>query len=151
LICTKELTHATHTHNSFLCCHSFEKLGNETIEMLLADLSLLIPIITNHVIPGVIPSVALTDGASVTAVGGLNITASIVGETIMFNEATVVTKDVLASNGIVHGIDTVLGLELDGTFGPSMSVAPVEAAAPPIAPIQPPIDPAARAHSYRSS
>jgi len=33
----------------------------------------------------------------------------------MFNEATVVNKDVLATSGIVHSIDTVLGLELVGT------------------------------------
>jgi Fasciclin domain len=118
-----------------------EALGNETFQALLSDPTAFLSVVVNHVLPGVFPSVLLTDGITTNAIAGYPLTVSIVGETVMINDATVVLPDILASNGIVHIIDKVLlaatppaptapaptpGVPGTGgdTPGPSASIAP---------------------------
>jgi hypothetical protein len=50
----------------------------------------------------------MTNFAGYTTVQGEEITFYTVGDTITLNDATVVAPDILAFNGITHGIDTVL-------------------------------------------
>ncbi|MEO0409301.1 MAG: fasciclin domain-containing protein, partial [Cyanobacteria bacterium P01_A01_bin.135] len=64
-------------------------------------------ILTYHVIPAEVPASAVETGAVASASGEeLNIVAGESGVTV--NDATVVATDVMASNGIIHVIDTVL-------------------------------------------
>ena len=65
-------------------------------------------ILTYHVVPMEAMSGDLTDGQEIETVNGEMLTVSIDGDTVMINEATVVTPDVAASNGVIHAIDTVL-------------------------------------------
>ena len=64
-------------------------------------------ILLYHVVSGEVPSSAVTDCMSATAVNGQPL-AFTVGTTVMVNDATVTTADVTTSNGVIHIIDKVL-------------------------------------------
>jgi len=64
-------------------------------------------ILLYHVVSGEVPSSAVTDCMSATAVNGQPL-AFTVGTTVMVNDATVTTADVATSNGVIHVIDKVL-------------------------------------------
>lgn len=87
---------------------AFAALPPGTVEGLLADPEALAAILTYHVVPGAVTSdqlagqrldVATVNGATVH-VNGTN------GVTV--NNATVTQADIMASNGVIHRIDTVL-------------------------------------------
>ena len=77
---------------------------------LLADTDLLTAVLTYHVLPLAAPAevVVTLDGQSVTTVNGADVAISVDGGTVMVNDATVVTADIEASNGVIHVIDAVL-------------------------------------------
>lgn len=79
-------------------------------EALLAQTDLLTSILTYHVVPGAVlaADVAGLDGASVATVNGEEVAVSVDGDTVMINDATVVATDIVASNGVIHVIDSVL-------------------------------------------
>ena len=87
---------------------AFEALGI-TAEELLANPALA-DILPYHVLPQEADSqlVATLDGSSVPTVNGQSVAVSVVDGQIMINEATVVSADLVADNGIVHVIDAVL-------------------------------------------
>ena len=87
-----------------------------TAEELLADTELLTAVLTYHVLAAEVPSevVATLDGQNVATVNGADITITIDGDTVRVNDATVVTVDIQASNGVIHVIDTVLLPPADG-------------------------------------
>lgn len=89
---------------------AFEALPEGTLEMLLKpeNKDKLIAILTYHVVPGEVESSGLSDGMSVATVEGNEIDVAIDGESVMINEASVVSADVDASNGVVHVIDQVI-------------------------------------------
>jgi uncharacterized surface protein with fasciclin (FAS1) repeats len=65
-------------------------------------------ILLYHVYNGSVESSAVTDGLTVTMLNGDEATFSVSSEAVKVGDATVTTADVLASNGIIHVIDTVL-------------------------------------------
>ena len=69
--------------------------------------AILSDILLYHVVAGEVPSSALSDCTSTTAVNEQPL-AFTVGDTVMVNDATVTLPDVATSNGIIHVIDTVL-------------------------------------------
>ena len=81
-----------------------------TAEDLLGDTELLTAVLTYHVLPVAAPAevVVTLDGQSVATVGGADVAISIDGDSVMVNDATVVAADIMASNGVIHVIDTVL-------------------------------------------
>jgi len=88
---------------------AFEALGITAAD-LLADTETLTAILTYHVLPQAADSqlVATLDGSSVPTVNGQSVDVSVVDGQIMINEATVVSADLIADNGIVHVLDAVL-------------------------------------------
>ncbi|DAC42285.1 MAG TPA: fasciclin domain-containing protein, partial [Candidatus Poseidoniales archaeon] len=64
-------------------------------------------ILLYHVVSGEVPSTALSDCMTTTAVNGQTL-AFTIGDSVMVNDATVTLPDVATSNGIIHVIDTVL-------------------------------------------
>ena len=86
---------------------AFAKLPAGTVEALLADKAKLTSILTYHVVPGKVMAADVVGLTSATTVGGgeLKIDAS---NGVKINDATVVTPDVEADNGVIHVIDTVL-------------------------------------------
>lgn len=69
--------------------------------------SILSDILLYHVLSGSVQSSEVTDGLTATAVNG-DILTFVVGDSVMVNDATVTTPDVMASNGVIHVIDKVL-------------------------------------------
>ncbi len=75
---------------------------------LLTNNEALTEILTYHVANGNVPSSDLSDGQTITTVNGEDVTVSIMGTTVMINDATVIVADLVADNGVVHVIDVVL-------------------------------------------
>ena len=81
-----------------------------TAEELLADTETLTSILTYHVLPQEADAQLVTtlDGESVATVNGAEVQISVADGSVMVNNATVVSTDLEADNGIVHVIDAVL-------------------------------------------
>ena len=81
-----------------------------TAEELLGDTETLTAIPTYHVVACAVPAadVVTLDGAAVATVNGAEVMISVDGDAVMVNDANVVAVDVMASNGIIHVIDSVL-------------------------------------------
>ena len=79
-------------------------------EVMLGNVGMLTSVLTYHVLPQAVPAatVVTLDGQSVPTVQGADVTITVDGETVKINEATVVTTDIEASNGVIHIIDQVL-------------------------------------------
>lgn len=90
---------------------AFAKLPAEVVGFLTSNEGndALREILFYHVFPGIFVSSELSDGVTVHAVMGGTVRVSVIGERVFFfNNAMAVTVDLLANNGVVHNIDTVL-------------------------------------------
>uniref|UniRef100_UPI00313B59E3 fasciclin domain-containing protein n=1 Tax=Crocosphaera sp. Alani8 TaxID=3038952 RepID=UPI00313B59E3 len=87
---------------------AFAALGEENLEKLLKpeNKEKLTAILTYHVVPGVYKSGDLEDG-KVKTVQGSEVEIEL-GDSVMVDDATVVTPDVMTSNGVIHIIDKVI-------------------------------------------
>jgi transforming growth factor-beta-induced protein len=90
---------------------AFAKLDNKTLATLLADPAGLAKILLYHVFPGIITFDEFTTGV-VYPLNGLPLTVEASGSSLKFvgglSSASVIDSNLLANNGIVHVIDTVL-------------------------------------------
>jgi len=86
---------------------AFSKLPSGTVESLLQDILQLRKILEYHVVSGKVMAADVVKLKSAETVEGsaLKIDAS---NGVKVNDATVVTPDVEAENGVIHVIDTVL-------------------------------------------
>ncbi len=88
---------------------AFAKLPEGTVESLLNDIPTLTQILTYHVVPGRVFSGDVATIDSAPSVQGQEIAVSTDMGSVMLNDsATVVATDVLATNGVIHVIDTVI-------------------------------------------
>jgi uncharacterized surface protein with fasciclin (FAS1) repeats len=88
---------------------AFSKLPAGTLDQLLANPAQLRAVLTYHVIPGRVTASQVTDGLRADSVQGAPLTFQVGGGSVKVNNsATVVQADVMASNGVIHVIDTVL-------------------------------------------
>ena len=65
-------------------------------------------ILLYHVVSGSVAASDVVDGMSADTLNGDALSFSVTDGTVMVNDATVTTADVMASNGIIHVIDKVL-------------------------------------------
>jgi uncharacterized surface protein with fasciclin (FAS1) repeats len=89
---------------------AFDKIPQETLDALLADPSgALTQILLYHVVPGRIVSSQLTPGLKATTLQGEQLTFTQDAQSRwLVNGVLIIAPDVLASNGVIHVIDTVL-------------------------------------------
>jgi uncharacterized surface protein with fasciclin (FAS1) repeats len=90
---------------------AFEKLPAGTVADLLKpeNRDTLTQILTYHVVPGKVTSGDIAGKAlDAETVAGLPLSIDATGAGVMVGGATVTTADVMASNGVIHIIDTVL-------------------------------------------
>ena len=87
---------------------AFAKLPEGTIESLLKDKETLKNILLYHVVSGKVTSKQVVDLNEAETLAGKNINIKVKDGSVMINNATVTTADVMASNGVIHIIDTVL-------------------------------------------
>lgn len=90
---------------------AFAALPDGTVEGLLdpANKEKLVAVLTYHVVPGTVMAKD-AQGAEVEleTVQGASLTVDGTGEGVMVNDANVVTADIVADNGVIHVIDTVM-------------------------------------------
>lgn len=88
---------------------AFAKIDKATIDALLADpKGNLTQILLYHVVPGKVMAADVTDGMEATTAQGGKVKFSVKDGKVMINDATVVTADIEASNGVIHVIDSVI-------------------------------------------
>jgi uncharacterized surface protein with fasciclin (FAS1) repeats len=86
---------------------AFAKLPAGTVEALLKDKAKLTKILTYHVVPGTVLAKDVTSG-KVKSVEGSSITVKKDASGVMVDNAKVTAVDVIATNGVIHVIDTVI-------------------------------------------
>ena len=86
---------------------AFAKLPAGTVESLLADIPKLTAILTYHVVSGAVHAADLPGIPSAATVQGSDVTFD-TSDGVKVNDATVTAADIVASNGVIHVIDTVL-------------------------------------------
>jgi uncharacterized surface protein with fasciclin (FAS1) repeats len=86
---------------------AFAALGIDTINALNRDPATLTPILTYHVVPAKVLAADVKAG-EVPTVNGAPLTIAVDGGNVTVNGAKVVTTDIVAGNGVIHVIDTVL-------------------------------------------
>jgi transforming growth factor-beta-induced protein len=91
---------------------AFAKLPAGTLETLLKpeNKATLTSILTYHVVSGKVPAstVVTLNGKTAKTVNGADVTIKVEGSNVFVNNAKVITTDIMATNGIIHVIDTVL-------------------------------------------
>lgn len=89
---------------------AFAALPDGTLESLLMEENRdqLIQVLTYHVVPGKVMSGDLSDGMMAETVQGSSIEISIGDYGVSVDDASVVTADVEATNGVIHIIDAVI-------------------------------------------
>ena len=87
---------------------AFAKLPEGTVESLLQDIPALTEILTYHVVAGKVEASQVVKLEQAETVNGQSLSISVEGDTVMIDNANVVTADIRASNGIIHVIDTVV-------------------------------------------
>ena len=86
---------------------AFAKLPAGTIESLLNDKQKLAQVLTYHVIPGKVTAAQVKPG-DVKTVQGQSLRVRADAGAVMVNNARVTKTDIMASNGVIHVIDTVV-------------------------------------------
>ena len=89
---------------------AFAKVPKAALDALLADKAALKSVLTFHVVPGRVAAndIVKGNGASPKTVNGQPLDIKVRDGKVYVNGAQVVTADVMASNGVIHVIDTVL-------------------------------------------
>lgn len=87
---------------------AFAKLPEGTVDNLLANPDKLKKILLYHVVPGKVTAEQVVELDSATTAEGQDVTITVEDGTVMVNDAKVIKADVMASNGVVHVIDTVI-------------------------------------------
>jgi uncharacterized surface protein with fasciclin (FAS1) repeats len=87
---------------------AFSKLPEGTVEALLKDREKLRSILTYHVVAGRVTAADVVKLDRAATVNGASVEIRTKDGAVMVDEATVVTADVMASNGVIHVVDTVI-------------------------------------------
>jgi uncharacterized surface protein with fasciclin (FAS1) repeats len=87
---------------------AFDNLPEGTLDNLSEDEQALNDVLTYHVVQGEYMASDLEDGQMLTTVQTDELPVAITGDEVTIGNATVVEPDIIASNGVIHGIDEVL-------------------------------------------
>lgn len=89
---------------------AFAKLPEGAVDNLLKpeNKEQLTKILTYHVVPEKLMAADVTTMTSATTVNGQDLTFKVEGDTVMVDGAKVIGADIMASNGVIHVIDSVV-------------------------------------------
>lgn len=88
---------------------AFAKVPKATLDALLKDKAQLTKVLTYHVVAGDVKAADVVKLKEAKTVEGSPIMIEVMGSNVMLNKNVKVTKtDIVASNGVIHVIDTVL-------------------------------------------
>ena len=86
---------------------AFAKIPKAKLDALLKDKAALAKVLTYHVVPGKVTASDVKPG-KVKTVEGDSLTIEAEGGKVMVDKANVTKTDIVADNGVIHVIDTVL-------------------------------------------
>jgi len=86
---------------------AFAKIPAEQLQALLADKVALTKVLTYHVVPGKVMAKDVSTG-SVKTVEGQSLMLDVSSAGVKVNDANVIKTDIVASNGVIHVIDSVV-------------------------------------------
>jgi len=110
---------------------AFAKVDPATLTALLNDKAALTRVLTYHVVSGKVLAADVVKLTTAKTVEGSDVNIAVVGAGVTLNGSTNVTAtDIMASNGVIHVIDSVL-------LPPNLTIAPAAAATPAPAPAAP--------------
>jgi uncharacterized surface protein with fasciclin (FAS1) repeats len=99
---------------------AFAKLPQETLDALLADpTGDLTQILLLHVVPAKVLAADVSDGLSAETLQGGSLNFTVADGKVSVNGANVVGTDVMASNGVIHVIDSVILPAAEGEAAPA--------------------------------
>ena len=89
---------------------AFAKIDKDTLESLLKpeNKDQLVAILTYHVVAGKVMSTDITGDMQPSTVNGSTLNITLKNGKVMINNATVISADIDADNGVIHVIDEVL-------------------------------------------
>ena len=87
---------------------AFAKLPEGTLDSLLADIPGLKDVLLYHVTSGSVMAGDVVSLDSAATLQGQKVDISVMGDAVMVDEANVVITDIIASNCVIHVIDSVL-------------------------------------------
>ena len=87
---------------------AFAKLPAGTVDALLADIPALTDILLYHVVSGKVMAADVVNLDSATTVQGSDVAIKVDMGKVYVNDAQVIITDIVAANGVIHVIDTVL-------------------------------------------
>jgi len=87
---------------------AFAKLPEGTIESLLKDKEALTKVLLYHVVSGEVTSKEVVKLKKAETLEGEYITINTTDDGVMINNSNIIGADIMASNGVIHVIDTVL-------------------------------------------
>lgn len=87
---------------------AFAKLPASTLNALLKDPAALGNILLYHVVSGKVMAADVVNLTSATTLQGTTVDIKVSGGKVMVDNATVIATDVMASNGVIHVIDSVI-------------------------------------------
>jgi uncharacterized surface protein with fasciclin (FAS1) repeats len=86
---------------------AFAKIPKADLDALLADKAKLVAVLTYHVVPAKVMAADVKPGQVKTVQGG-NLTITTPGGAVMVDNAKVIKTDIVADNGVIHVIDTMV-------------------------------------------
>ncbi len=87
---------------------AFAKLPAGTLDSLLANPAKLKQILLYHVVPGKVTAADVVKLSKATTAQGSDVKIAVNGSSVSIDNASVIKTDVMASNGVIHVIDTVI-------------------------------------------
>jgi uncharacterized surface protein with fasciclin (FAS1) repeats len=87
---------------------AFAKIPAAQLTALLADRAKLTAVLTYHVVSGKAMAAQVVGMSEATTVQGGKVGIHVMGGKVMLNNANVTATDIVAKNGVIHVIDTVL-------------------------------------------
>ena len=106
---------------------AFAKLPAATLASLLANPAELRKVLTYHVVAGRVTAADVVKLSQATTVNGAQVQIAVRdGKVVLNGTSTVATADVMASNGVIHVIDTVILPPTTAATTPQSSPAPAK-------------------------
>ena len=106
---------------------AFAKLPAATLASLLANPAELRKVLTYHVVAGKVTAADVVKLSEATTVNGAKVQIAVRdGKVVLNGTSTVATADVMASNGVIHVIDTVILPPTTAATTPQRSPAPAK-------------------------
>jgi transforming growth factor-beta-induced protein len=87
---------------------AFAKVPQATLDALAADPAQLKAVLLYHVVPGAVTAADVVKLSSTKTLEGRSVSIKVAGGSVYVDSAKVTTPDVMASNGVIHVIDSVL-------------------------------------------